>query len=84
MTGAGSGLDLERARMAAKRGMSLALPDVQQDALDAAASERRTAGADVLPVQTRLEDLLQARNPSHPFMVRPAVGEQLKAAFRQG
>ena len=33
-------------------------------------------------VQTRLEDVLQARNPSDPFADKPALGEQLRAALR--
>ena len=34
-------------------------------------------------VQTRLEDLLQARNPTDPFADRPEIGVQLKAALRK-
>lgn len=34
-------------------------------------------------VQTRLEDILQARNPSNPFAHKPEIGEQLKAALRR-
>jgi NAD(P)-dependent dehydrogenase (short-subunit alcohol dehydrogenase family) len=33
-------------------------------------------------VQTRLEDVVQARNPTDPFVDRPEVGVQLKAALR--
>jgi short-subunit dehydrogenase len=33
-------------------------------------------------VHTRMEDLLQQRNPSDPFASRPEVGEQLRAALR--
>ncbi len=33
-------------------------------------------------VQTRLEDVLQARNPTSPFADKPEIGEQLKAALR--
>ena len=33
-------------------------------------------------VQTRLEDVVQARNPSDPFADKPALGEQLRAALR--
>jgi NAD(P)-dependent dehydrogenase (short-subunit alcohol dehydrogenase family) len=33
-------------------------------------------------VQTRLEDLLQHRNPTDPFAARPEIGEQLRAALR--
>ena len=34
------------------------------------------------PVQTRLEDVLQGRNPSDPFVSRPEVGEKLRQALR--
>jgi len=34
-------------------------------------------------VQTRLEDILQARNPTDPFAGKPELGVQLKAALRQ-
>ena len=34
-------------------------------------------------VNTRLEDVVQARNPTDPFAARPEIGEQLKAALRQ-
>ena len=33
-------------------------------------------------VQTRLDDVVQGRNPSDPFAERPALGEQLRAALR--
>lgn len=33
-------------------------------------------------VQTRMEDVLQARNPTDPFAERPEVGANLKAALR--
>ncbi len=33
-------------------------------------------------VQTRLEDVMQRRNPSDPFAARPQLGEQLRAALR--
>jgi len=33
-------------------------------------------------VQTRLEDVLQARNPTDPFADKPEIGLQLKAALR--
>ncbi len=33
-------------------------------------------------VQTQLEDVLQARNPTSPFADKPELGEQLKAALR--
>jgi NAD(P)-dependent dehydrogenase (short-subunit alcohol dehydrogenase family) len=33
-------------------------------------------------VQTRLEDVVQARNPSDPFAGRPEIGTELRAALR--
>ena len=33
-------------------------------------------------VQTRMEDILQARNPTDPFADKPEIGEQLKKALR--
>jgi hypothetical protein len=33
-------------------------------------------------VQTRLEDILQVRNPTDPFAGKPQIGEQLRAALR--
>lgn len=33
-------------------------------------------------VQTRMEDVLQARNPTDPFADKPEIGQQLKAALR--
>lgn len=33
-------------------------------------------------VQTRLEDVLQARNPTDPFKDKPEIGKQLKEALR--
>ncbi|MDP2255545.1 MAG: SDR family oxidoreductase [Polaromonas sp.] len=33
-------------------------------------------------VQTRLEDIVQARNPTDPFADKPEIGQQLKAALR--
>ncbi len=33
-------------------------------------------------VQTRLEDILQARNPSDPFADKPEIGQQLRDALR--
>jgi NAD(P)-dependent dehydrogenase (short-subunit alcohol dehydrogenase family) len=34
------------------------------------------------PVQSRLEDIVQGRNPSDPFAARPDVGVKLRAALR--
>jgi len=33
-------------------------------------------------VQTRLEDIMQKRNPSDPFKDRPQVGQMLRDAIR--
>ena len=33
-------------------------------------------------VQTRLEDVLQARNPTDPFAHKPELGMELKKALR--
>ncbi|MDD2545927.1 MAG: SDR family oxidoreductase [Burkholderiaceae bacterium] len=57
ITGAGSGFGLEVARIAAARGMQLALVDVQQDALERATEELQAAGA---PVLARRVDVAQA------------------------
>lgn len=59
LTGAGSGFGLECARMGARLGMNLVMADVQQDALDAAASEMRAAGAEVLPFRLDVADASQ-------------------------
>ena len=48
LTGAGSGFGLECARIGARLGMHLVLVDVQQDALDRAASELQAGGAAVM------------------------------------
>ena len=48
ITGAGSGLGLEVARMGAARGMNLVLADIQADALDAASAEMTALGVQVL------------------------------------
>ena len=49
LTGAASGFGLELARLAAREGMNVVMADVQQDALELAASEIRHLGAKVLP-----------------------------------
>lgn len=48
ITGGGSGFGREFARIASSLGMNVVLADVQQDALDAVASELQSAGTDVL------------------------------------
>jgi NAD(P)-dependent dehydrogenase (short-subunit alcohol dehydrogenase family) len=35
-------------------------------------------------VQTRLEDIMTPRNPTDPFAGKPEIGEQLRAALREG
>jgi NAD(P)-dependent dehydrogenase (short-subunit alcohol dehydrogenase family) len=59
VTGAGSGLGLEVARLAAYRGMKLVLVDVQADALDAAAQELGAQGTDVLARRVDVSDGVQ-------------------------
>jgi NAD(P)-dependent dehydrogenase (short-subunit alcohol dehydrogenase family) len=49
ITGAASGFGREFARIAAARGMKLALADIEQAALDAITAELRATGADVAP-----------------------------------
>ncbi len=51
LTGAGSGFGLECARIGAKLGMNLVLADVQQDALNQAATEIQATGAQVLAMR---------------------------------
>ena len=48
ITGAGSGFGLEASRIAAREGMNVVLADIQQDALDNAAAEIRSLGAETL------------------------------------
>lgn len=59
LTGAGSGFGLECARIAARRGMKLVLVDVQQDALDKAVAETKSAGAQVLARKVDVADAAQ-------------------------
>ncbi|MFN9728035.1 SDR family oxidoreductase [Acidovorax sp.] len=59
LTGAGSGFGLECARIGARLGMNLVLVDVQQDALDAAAAEMQTAGAQVLSCKVDVSSAAQ-------------------------
>ena len=51
ITGAASGFGLEVARIAAARGMAIAMADIQKDALDAAVAEIAAQGAQVLPLR---------------------------------
>ena len=59
LTGAGSGFGLECARIGARLGMNLVLVDVQQDALDAAAHELESAGAQVLAMKVDVSSASQ-------------------------
>jgi len=36
----------------------------------------------IASVQTRLEDIMQARNPTDPFAHKPELGEELRRALR--
>ncbi len=62
ITGAGSGFGREFARVAAARGMKLALADINQPALDETVRELRDAGAEVLGLRTDVSsaDAIQA------------------------
>jgi NAD(P)-dependent dehydrogenase (short-subunit alcohol dehydrogenase family) len=51
ITGGGSGIGRELARMAVRLGMRIVIADIQQDALDSAAAELRERGANVLPLR---------------------------------
>jgi NAD(P)-dependent dehydrogenase (short-subunit alcohol dehydrogenase family) len=59
--------------------------DVAQRVFDAMASNQfyiYSHPKAIHSVQTRLEDILQARNPTDPFADKPEIGLQLKAALR--
>jgi NAD(P)-dependent dehydrogenase (short-subunit alcohol dehydrogenase family) len=71
LTGAGSGFGLECARIGARLGMRLALIDVQADALEAAAAEMKSSGADVLSFQLDVADASQMEE----------MGQQVLAHF---
>jgi NAD(P)-dependent dehydrogenase (short-subunit alcohol dehydrogenase family) len=57
ITGAASGLGLEASRIAARRGMSVVMADVREEALDRAADDVRSLAAAVLALRT---DVAQA------------------------
>jgi NAD(P)-dependent dehydrogenase (short-subunit alcohol dehydrogenase family) len=59
LTGAGSGFGLECARIGARLGMNLVLVDVQQDALEAAAHELESTGAQVLALKVDVSSASQ-------------------------
>ncbi len=59
--------------------------DVAQLVFDAVAANRfyiYSHPKAIKSVQTRLEDIMQARNPTDPFADKPEIGAQLKAALR--
>ena len=59
--------------------------DVAQLVFDAIASNQfyiYSHPKAIKSVQTRLEDILQARNPTDPFADKPRIGQQLKDALR--
>ena len=59
--------------------------DVAQLVFDAVASNQFYVYSHpkaIKSVQTRMEDVLQARNPTNPFAHKPEIGEQLKQALR--
>ena len=59
--------------------------DVAQRVFDAVAANRfyiYSHPKAIKSVQTRLEDVLQARNPTDPFIDKPQIGEDLKKALR--
>jgi NAD(P)-dependent dehydrogenase (short-subunit alcohol dehydrogenase family) len=59
--------------------------EVAQFVLDAVAAQRfyiYSHPQALGNVQTRLEDVVQGRNPTDPFKERPDVGEKLRAALR--
>ena len=59
--------------------------DVAQLVFDAMASNQfyiYSHPKAIKSVQTRLEDIVQARNPTDPFAEKPQIGQQLKDALR--
>jgi len=73
LTGAGSGFGLECARIAAQRGMHLVLADVQQDALDAAATELAATGCQILAQR------VDVSNAEHMEQLAQAVQQRFGA-----
>jgi NAD(P)-dependent dehydrogenase (short-subunit alcohol dehydrogenase family) len=59
ITGAGSGFGLEASRIAARRGMSVVMVDVQQDALASAAAEIGALGVPVLAERVDVSNAAQ-------------------------
>jgi NAD(P)-dependent dehydrogenase (short-subunit alcohol dehydrogenase family) len=59
--------------------------DVAQKVFDAVADNRfyiYSHPKALKSVQTRMEDIVQARNPTSPFADKPEIGEELKRALR--
>jgi len=59
--------------------------DVAQKVFDAIANDQfyiYSHPKALASVQTRMEDVLQIRNPTNPFAGKPEIGETLKAALR--
>ena len=59
--------------------------DVAQKVFDAVANDQfyiYSHPKALASVQTRLEDIVQIRNPTNPFAGKPEIGEALKAALR--
>ena len=71
ITGAASGFGLEASRIAAREGMKVAMVDVQQDALDAAAAEVRALGAEVLAMRVDVSKAAEVE----------ALGAQVRQRF---
>jgi hypothetical protein len=60
--------------------------DVAQMVFDAIAADRfyiYSHPKAINSVQTRLEDIMQARNPTDPFAHKPEIGLELKKALRE-
>ena len=60
--------------------------EVAQRVFDAVAAEQfyiYSHPQALAAVQTRMQDIVQARNPTDPFADKPALAEQLKTALRQ-
>jgi NAD(P)-dependent dehydrogenase (short-subunit alcohol dehydrogenase family) len=71
ITGAASGFGLEASRIAARRGMNVVMADVQPDALELAAGEVRSLGAQVLAVRTDVSRAIDVE----------ALGEATRSRF---
>ena len=59
--------------------------DVAQKVFDAVAERRfyiYSHPKAIQSVQTRLEDIMQARNPTDPFAEKPEIGQQLRQSLR--